>query len=301
VPAKSRVTIWVDEEEIPGSPSKPLSGTDVSAKLTSSGGPIIVERAMYFTGAGAPVYNAGHESAGVPEVAGQTRLEWFFAEGATGSFFDTYILLANPGTTAANVTATYLLQDGASHTKVYSIPRESRFTIRLDEEEVPAGSGIRPLENTSVSTSLVSNVPVIAERSMWWPDGLWYEAHNAAGAQSRGRRWAIAEGELGGPRNAQTYLLVANDGTVPANIRATVMTEGGAPIAWPATGTYAVPPKSRFTITVDTATFPGLTQRFGAVVDSDQPIVVERSNYYNVVAGQLWSSGGAALASRLTP
>lgn len=300
VPAKSRTTIWVDEEVIGG--GKPLAATDVSATLTSSGGPIIVERAMYFTGAGSPVYNAGHESAGVPRVDGQTRREWFFAEGATGSFFDTYILLANPGAAAANVTATYLLPGGASHTKVYSVPGESRFTIRLDDEEIPAGSGIRPLQSTAVSTSLVSNVEVIAERSMWWPDGQWYEAHNAAGAQSRGRRWAIAEGEFGGTRTAQTYLLVSNDGTAPANIRVTVMTEGGVALSWPsASTTYAVPAKSRYTVTVDSATFPGLSQRFGAVVDSDQPIVVERSNYYNVVPGQLWSSGGAALASRLAP
>jgi hypothetical protein len=302
VGGKSRMTIWVDDEDIPGSPSKPLSATDVSAKLVSSGGPIIVERAMYYSTPGSPVYGAGHESAGVPEVAGQSRLEWFFAEGATGSFFDTYILLANPGTAAANVAATYLLPGGVTHTKTYNIPRESRFTIRVDEEEIPAGSGIRPLSNTAVSTSLLSNVPVIAERSMWWPDGQWYEAHNTAGAQSRGTRWAIAEGEFGGPRNAQTFLLVANDGATPANIRVTVMTDSGVAIPWPsATTTFAVPARSRYTVAVDSATFPNLPRRFGAVIESinAQPIVVERSNYYNVVPGQLWSSGGAALASKL--
>jgi hypothetical protein len=303
VAGKSRMTIWVDDEDIPGNPSKPLSATDVSAKLVSSGGPIIVERAMYYSVPGSPVYGAGHESAGVPEVAGQSRLEWFFAEGATGSFFDTYILLANPGTTAANVTATYLLPGGASHTKTYNVPRESRFTIRVDEEEIPAGSGIRPLQDTSVSTALLSNVPVIAERSMWWPDGQWYEAHNTAGAQFRGTKWAIAEGEFGGPRNAQTYLLVANDSATPANIRVTVMTPGGATIAWPsANDSFVVPARSRYTVSVDSATFPNLPQRFGAVVEStNTPIVVERANYYNVVPGQLWASGGAALASRLQP
>jgi hypothetical protein len=304
VPGKSRVTIWVDDEDIAGSPSKPLSATDVSAKLVSTGGPIIVERAMYYSVPGSPVYTAGHESAGVPEVAGQTRREWFFAEGATGSFFDTYILLANPGTTVANVTATFLLPGGTTFTKPYVIPRESRFTIRLDGEQIPEGSGITPLENTAVSTALSSDVAVIAERSMWWPDGQWYEAHNTAGAQSRGTKWAIADGEFGGSRNAQTYLLVANDGSQPANIRVTVMTDTGVAIPWPsASTTFAVPARSRYTVGVDSSTFPNLTQRFGAVVESinAQPIVVERSNYYNVVPGQLWSSGGAALAARLTP
>jgi hypothetical protein len=303
VAGKSRMTIWVDEEDIPGSPAKPLSGTDVSAKIVSTGGPIIVERAMYYSSPGAPVYSAGHESAGVPEVAGQSRLNWFFAEGATGSFFDTYILLANPGTSAANVTATYLLTDGATYTKTYEVLPQSRSTIYVDNEEIPAGSGIRPLQNTTLSTTVSSNVPVIAERSMWWPDGQWYEAHNTAGAQSTGTRWAIADGENGGSRAAQTFLLVANTGNQPANIRVTVMTETGVAIPWPSTGTFAVPARSRYTVAVDTATFPGLTQRFGAVVESlnAQPIVVERSNYYNTVPGQLWASGGAALAAKLTP
>jgi hypothetical protein len=307
VAGKSRMTIYVDDEDIPGSPSKPLSATDVSATLVSNGGRIIVERAMYYSVPGSPVYGAGHESAGVPDVPEdplQTRRNWFFAEGATGSFFDTYILLANPGTTAANVAATFLLEGGVTHTKTYNVPRESRFTIRLDGEEIPAGSGIRPLQNTAVSTALLSDVPVIAERSMWWPDGQWYEAHNTAGAQSPGTRWAIAEGEFGGPRNAQTFLLVANTSDQPANIRVTVMTPGGVAIAWPsASTTFAVPARSRYTVGVDSVTFPNLTQYFGAVVDSVnlQPIVVERANYYNVVPGQIWSAGGAALASRLTP
>jgi hypothetical protein len=304
VAAKSRMTIWVDEEDIPGSPSKPLSATDVSAKVQVVGaGQVIVERAMYYSVPGGPVYGAGHESAGVPEVAGQDRRNWFFAEGATGTFFDTYILLANPGTSAASVTATYLLPLGVTYTKNYSVPRESRFTIRLDDEEIPAGSGIRPLQSTAVSTTLASDVPVIAERSMWWPDGQWYEAHNTAGAQSSGTRWAIAEGEFGGARSAQTFLLVANVSDQPANIRVTVMTDTGVSIAWPsASTTFAVPARSRHTVPVDTSLFANLTQRFGAVVDSvnAQPIVVERSNYYNL-NGQLWSSGGAALASKLTP
>ena len=306
VAGKSRLTIWVDDEDIAGSPSKPLSATDVSAKVrVVSGGPVILERAMYYSVPGSPVYGAGHESAGVPEVANdplQDRLEWFFAEGATGSFFDTYILLANPGTSAATVNATYLLPDGVTFAKTYTVPRESRFTIRLDDEEIPAGSGIRPLQSTSVSTTMVSDVPVIAERSMWWPDGQWYEAHNTAGAQSSGTRWAIAEGEFGGARSAQTFLLVANVSDQPANIRVTVMTDTGVAIAWPsASTTFAVPARSRYTVPVDTGTFANLTQRFGAVVDSvnAQPIVVERANYYNI-NGVLWSSGGAALASKLS-
>ena len=41
---------------------------------------------------GARTFNAGHESAAVRFADTQ----WFLAEGATGPFFDLFILLANP-------------------------------------------------------------------------------------------------------------------------------------------------------------------------------------------------------------
>ena len=47
------------------------------------------ERAMYF---GTPLFNGGHESAGATELS----TEWFLAEGATGSFFTTFVLISNP-------------------------------------------------------------------------------------------------------------------------------------------------------------------------------------------------------------
>jgi hypothetical protein len=49
-----------------------------------------------------PLFNGGHESAGV--TAPSTN--WFLAEGATGSFFETFLLLANPGDTDAVATLT---------------------------------------------------------------------------------------------------------------------------------------------------------------------------------------------------
>ena len=47
---------------------------------------------MYATVPGQPAFAAGHGGAGVTSTA----LKWFLAEGATGSFFDLYVLVANP-------------------------------------------------------------------------------------------------------------------------------------------------------------------------------------------------------------
>ena len=64
---------------------------------------------MYLSRPGQP-FGAGHESAGVTAPA----LEWFLAEGATGAFFDLFVLIANPGATDAAVSVEYLLVGGGS-------------------------------------------------------------------------------------------------------------------------------------------------------------------------------------------
>ena len=87
----SRTTIVVDGE------GADLASTDVSAVITAAS-PIVAERAMYYSQPDQP-FAAGHESAGVTAPA----LEWFLAEGATGTFFDLFVLIANPNASAATV------------------------------------------------------------------------------------------------------------------------------------------------------------------------------------------------------
>ena len=119
----SRQTIRVDD--VPG-----LAETDVSAAIrTTNAVPIIVERAMYFTRPD-QVYAAGHESAGV--TAPQTR--WFLAEGATGSFFNMFILIANPSTDAASVQMDYLLTNGQTITRTHTVGAGNRLTLNVAEE-----------------------------------------------------------------------------------------------------------------------------------------------------------------------
>ena len=43
---------------------------------------------------------------------------------------------------------------------------------------------------------------------------FWTEAHNSPGATATGTRWALAEGEVGGPQSAETYILIANTSTI---------------------------------------------------------------------------------------
>ena len=297
VPPHSRQTIWVDEEQFPaGSGNKTLAATDVSATIqVTNAVPIIVERAMYMT-AGGQVFGAGHESAGVTQPA----TSWFLAEGATGTFFDMYLLLANPGTAAADVRVTYLLTDGTTRVKSYLVPGRSRYTISVDTEEIPAGSGQHPLENVAVSSIVESRngVPIIVERSMWWPSGAWIEAHNSPGATTTGPRWAVAEGEAGGAAGTQTYVLLANTSAFAGSAKVTVMYEDGNT----AEDVITVPASSRTNVDI-ASRFPGsMGRRFGVLVESQgatpAQLVVEYAMYSNV-GGVVWAAGSNALATKL--
>jgi hypothetical protein len=293
VAGNSRYTIAVDGETVSGAS---LAATDVSAAITSTA-PIVVERAMYMTTGGQP-FGAGHGSAGVTAPA----TSWFLAEGATGAFFDMFILIANPDpATTANVRATYLLDNGTSQTKDYTVAPSSRRTINVDSETFPGG---QLLANASLSTILTSTnaVPIVVERAMWWPGGAqgpWYEGHNSAGATTTGSAWALADGEVGGSAGASTYILVANTGTTAASIRVTIYLEGGGTQV----RTYSVAPQSRFNVDVATAFGSAVANtRMGALVESlgaaPAPLVVERAMYTNA-GGRVWAAGTNALATRI--
>ena len=71
--------------------------------------PITAERAMYFATTPQRLWSGGHANVGSPTPA----TSWFHPEGASGTFFTTFILMSNPQTTPANVTLRFLLPDGA--------------------------------------------------------------------------------------------------------------------------------------------------------------------------------------------
>jgi hypothetical protein len=285
---RARLTIPVDTV------APELANGDVSGVVTSTQ-PIIVERAMYLNRPGQP-FAAGHESAGVTAAA----TEWFLAEGATGSFFDLFVLIENPGTQTAAVHVDYLLPGGGILGKNYAVAPESRYTIYVDAEELPAGSGQRPLASTAVSMRVTSTngTPIIVERSMWWPQPNWYEAHNVPATTRTSRSWAIAGGYAGGPNGAETYVLIANTGAEAVSVSVGIAYEDDSPLD---VVTVNLPGNSRTNVPVG-ATFPRAAgQRFAIVVSNSTgfpPLVVERATYESP-GGVTWAAGNAAVATPL--
>jgi hypothetical protein len=296
LPARSRTTLPVDQQ------APELLSTDVSASITSVD-PILVERAMYRSVAGQP-FAAGHASAGVTTDAAS----WFLAEGATGPFFDFFVLLANPNTSAADVEIRYLPSSGTVLTKTYTVAAESRRTIWVDGEDFP-GLG-RALDNVAVSCAITSTnaVPIVVERTMWFPGPaiapvFWTEAHNSPGATATARTWVLADGEAGGTRAVQTYLLIANTSPTAGRVRVVELPDRPSRFdpafdPAPASQTIDLPPNSRTTVPLHEA-MPG--RRFGVLVQSIETtpladVVVERAMYWNV-EGAVWAAGTNLLAT----
>jgi YVTN family beta-propeller protein/autotransporter-associated beta strand protein len=246
--------------------------------------PGMAERAMYW--GASPFWSGGHASSGATAPA----TTWLLAEGATGSFFTTFVLLANPGTTAADVTLTYLPASGAAVTRTLTVQPGQRVTRNIALEDAS-------LANAAVATRVESSQPIVVERSQYWGAPEFIEGHNSVGVNATGLRWVVADGRVGGAANAQTYVLVANPGSVPAVITATFLRASGPPVV----KTFNVPASARYNIgiTGGGTQVPELAnESFSVVVESTQPVVVERATYSDA-GGVVWAAGANATATPL--
>ncbi len=285
IAAHARATVWVNRL------GPELASTDVSAVVSTDAlSGLVAERAMYQT-RGTQAYAAGHVVTGATVPANR----WLLAEGATGPYFDLFLLLANPGEAPAEATLRFLLPSGETVVSSRRLAPRSRETVWVDHE-APA------LADTAVSVEVTTPAgsPIVVERSMWWPGGpgTWHEAHASRGATVDGTAWAIADGEADAARNLRTYVLIANVGATDGTARVRVIFEGGGE----AEVLVNLPANSRTNLDVgaDVAGAEGL--RFGVLVESlgstPAPLVVERATYWDA-AGQRWAAGTNAAATRL--
>ncbi len=272
VRAASRLTLGAHEV-----PEIASSAFGISVTATQ---PIMAERAMYFASTPGRLWGGGHASAGLTAP----RQRWFLAEGASGGFFDTFILLSNPQDAPAQVTVKYLLWTGDAISVQKTVPAKGRLTINPETETDER------LKNAAFSTDITSDVAIVAERSMYWPGATrpWGEAHNSVAFGQSALSWGLAEGRLGGDGTPfSTFILLANPEATNAQVEVTFLRAQGAPVV----KTYTVPATGRFTI--DASTIPELhDSTFGASikVTNQVPIVVERSMYWDA-NGIFWSGG----------
>ena len=244
--------------------------------------PVVADRVMTWGGG----YGSHSETA---TAAPSTT--WFLAEGATHGAFQLFYLLQNPAATTAHVTVTYLRPTPAAPIAVpYTIAAESRLTIVVDN--VPG------LAATDVSARIVSDVPILVERSMYMdtqnPPTVFGAGHAGSGVTAANPRWFLAEGATG--VFFDMYYLIANPSTQATTVQVTYLLPNGVPLV----KTYPVAAQSRKTIGVDFEDARLTDTPVSAIVESldGVGIVVERSMWWPG-AGQ-WQEGHLSAGSTVT-
>ena len=169
---------------------------------------VIAERPMYFTNftgvsSGSDVLGATH-----------TGKTFYFADVSSGPGYASFITILNPGTTAANITATYNVGGSVAATQTLQVAAGARGTI------IPTSSS--SVHHAAVVVT--SDQPVVVERPTYFSNISAGNAHTVSGAaslvgeQTLKSDWLFAEGYTGG--SFQENFILANFGTtaVTANV-----------------------------------------------------------------------------------
>jgi hypothetical protein len=191
----------------------------------------------------------------------------YFAEGASGAFFDTTFSLSNFGATAAAATLTFHTDAGQVLTRQVAVPAGGRpVTVEADT--------VAGLNGASFGTTITADQLLVASRTMSW-DQTGYGTHADNGAAAPRTRWFLAEGVTGA---FDTYVLVYNPTSEPSSL--TVSFNRIAPNP-PIVRTYTLAAHRRLTILVDEVD-PALAATDVAIdvtSTNGTPVVVERSVY----------------------
>ncbi len=208
---------------------------------------VFAERSVYF----------GNDAIGGIGTRSPSRT-WFLAEGSTQPPFDTWIVLQNPQPLPANVRLRLMPESGEIIEVNQPLAPLARVGLHMNDV----------LPSIGFATFVSSDLPIVVERSMYFANGT--GGHGSVGVKTPGKTWFLAEGDT--RAGSDTWILLQNPGSEVANVALTLMTEDGT--TTPAY--YALDPSTRLSLFADTVA-PNTT--FGARIDADQPIVVERSVY----------------------
>ena len=192
----------------------------------------------------------------------------YLAEGATGPFFDTRVVVANPGVTPAHLLFRFQTETGAVIRAFRVVPAQSRRTI---DARLLAG-----LAAANISTVVESDVQIVVDRTMRWDQVSRFGAHAESSSPAPSLVWYLAEGATHGSFDL-FYLLQNPSPTQTAQVQIRYLLPSGPPILQ----TIDVLPNTRATVYVDQQ--PGLSAiDVSAVITSlnGVPIIVERAMWW---------------------
>jgi hypothetical protein len=262
--------------------------TGVSVQLLSDI-PIVAERPFYvhdYNFGFGPIED-GHDAFGATAAAST----WYFAEGTTQAHFNEFLTLQNPTSAPVGVTLNYATDAGIQPSKTLTLPPTSRTTVVVYEGNKNAGpcsggeGGTCGIGRgiTGVSVTVVANGSIVAERPMYmvqdFGSGPVAGAHVAVGATALSTLFGFAWASTLAGDN--TYLTIQNAGGTTVNVAITYYaTAGGATRVL--TRLTSVQPNARATVLVFQNDGVGLGTGYsplGIVVQTDQPVLVEKPTY----------------------
>lgn len=194
----------------------------------------------------------------VPDVPPDTPYEYFLAEGCTDYGFETWVLVANAGDQAAQVSLSYYTESGPRNADPVTVPAHSRLTVNASSTIWAKSSGIR----------VGSDLPVYVERAMYWKDRI--EGHTATGTESGALQWYLAEGCT--DFDFETWLTILNPSGNDALVNLRFLTEKGEIDG----GQVAVPALSRRNVRVNDWVS---ASNVSSILSSDDAVVAEVSMY----------------------
>ena len=226
-------------------------GPDVAFGITlTSDIPVTAEQEMYAGASG--------DFAHATQATDQLSSTWYFAEGFTQFGWETFVLVANPGGSSADVTVTYQVQGGSPVERNVSVGAQQRTTF-VGHADAP---------DAAFSVTVTSSQPVVAEMVMYDPGRTL--AHRTIGVTGPSTEWHLGEGFTG--FGWETFIAVGNPSGSDATVTATYNVDGGSPVA----KQIVVPAGSRGTfIGHGTDSGVGAGEAFGVYITSNIPVIVQ--------------------------
>lgn len=240
---------------------------------------VVAERPMYFT-------NFFNGTSSGSDVLGATapNTTFYFADMPTVTNTDSFITILNPGSTAANITATYY-----ANGQVFGTPQ----TLLVNPGT--RGTINPPASNTRVAAIVTSDQPVVVERPSYFSNfsagnaGSVSGASSVIGAQALKSDWLFAEGYTGG--GFQENFVIAN--LDPANVAANVTITLEYPSGTTSQFTLTVNPLSQVIWDVNANNHSGPSPNVSADISaSGAGIVVEREEFFHYNNGHGLTSTG---------
>jgi hypothetical protein len=170
------------------------------------------------------------------------------------------------------------------------MPASTRSTIKVND--------VTGVSNTDLSTHVHADVPIVAERAMYWRGGPddGEACHASIGVPSGSKSFLLPDGQTS--NGHETYTLVQNPGAEDVSIDVTYLPEeGGTPITFADT----VPSNSRRTYNMAEKLESGRASVQVSVNGGVGDIIAERSIYWNSRGAGDDTVGSGGLGTRAWP